>query len=1075
MKKHGLIGLTLLVSVAAGAQESPLWVRQCAISPKGDKIAFTYKGDLYVVGRDGGRASQLTSDRAYESSPIWSPDGKSIVFTSTREGSPDIFITSAEGGKPRRLTTFPGSETPLAALEGGKVVFRGNISVDAVYGGFPGGQQLYVIDEKGGRPEMVSSLQAMSLSVGKDGKVLYEDYKGYEDPLRKHHTSAVTRDIWLYTPPKGNERGFSISPEGSFKKVSTYVGEDRNPVFAADGDTYYFLSEADGKTSNVYKASLSKPGAMTQLTFETKNPVRSLSVATDGTIAYSYNGELYTLKEGGKPVKVEISVARDEPEREKSKSSYSTGATSMAVSPNGKEIALVIRGDVFVTSVEYNTTNRITDTPEQERNVSFSEDGRTLYYSSERDGNWGVYRTSLTEKDDKYFTYAFKMKEELFSERGETSFLPKVSPDGKWVAYLRDRTELVVKPAKGGKVKSLMKGVNYSYSDGDMDFEWSPDSERILYTSQANGGWNNPDVAVVDIESGDVTNLTQSGYSDGNFKWALNGLAMTWETDKNGYRSHGSWGAESDIYAMFFNGKTFSKFLRDKEGEEIVKMQLDTNEKKADKKEKKDSVATAKEKPDFEHVADRQVRLTRSSNSYGDHYLSEDGSKLFYVTPLESGYGLCAMDMKTRSVNVVERNVYGSIIPSKDGKDIFIFSSNSIKKLPVAGGSSKTISYSGDYEYKPAAEREYIFNHVWKQVKEKFYDPDIHGIDWEYYKENYSRFLPYINNNYDFADMLSEMLGELNGSHTGARYYAPSGVRPLGRLGLIYDKDYEGDGLLIKEVLPDGPVNLADSEVKEGDIVKAINGKQIKAGEDWFPIFTGIAGKKTMVTIRKGHKDVEIFVTPSTSESDLLYKRWVRRNEETVKKLSGGKIGYVHVQGMNSESFREVYSKALGKYRTCDALIVDTRHNGGGWLHDDLATFLNGKAYIKFTPRGQYVGTEPYNKWTKPSCVLVCEDNYSDASGFPYVYKTLGIGKVIGAPVAGTMTAVWWENQIDASLVFGIPQVGSLGLKEGRYLENMQLEPDILVYNAPEEVLMGKDAQLEAAVREMLKETGNGE
>ena len=189
-----------------------------------------------------------------------------------------------------------------------------------------------------------------------------------------------------------------------------------------------------------------------------------------------------------------------------------------------------------------------------------------------------------------------------------------------------------------------------------------------------------------------------------------------------------------------------------------------------------------------------------------------------------------------------------------------------------------------------------------------------------------------------------------------------------------------------------------------------------------------------------------------------------------VKKLSGGRIGYVHVEGMDSPSFRRVFSEMLGKYRTCEAIIVDTRHNGGGWLHDDLVTLLSGKEYVRFEPRGQYIGSDPFTKWTKPSCVLIGEDNYSDACGFPYAYKALGIGKLIGAPVPGTMTAVWWETQIDPSLVFGIPQVGVTAVKEGRYLENMQIEPDILVYNDPASVLRGEDKQLEAAVAEMLKE-----
>ena len=356
-------------------------------------------------------------------------------------------------------------------------------------------------------------------------------------------------------------------------------------------------------------------------------------------------------------------------------------------------------------------------------------------------------------------------------------------------------------------------------------------------------------------------------------------------------------------------------------------------------------------------------------------------------------------------------------------------------------------------------------------MDEKFYDKNIHGLDWAAMKANYEQFLPYITNNYDFQDLLSEMLGELNGSHTGARYRAPAQVN-VGYLGVLFDMQYKGKGLSIAEILPGSVLALADPEIKAGDIILAIDGKPIEEGTQWYDAFLNKVGERVLLKIKKNKPkaEVELFVTPVRSEAEGLYKRWVRRREEMVQKLSNGRVGYVHVEGMDSQSFREVFSNALGKYRNCEALIVDTRHNGGGWLHDDLATFLGGKAYIEFRPRGQYIGTEPYDKWTKPSCVLIGEDNYSDACGFPYVYRALGLGKLIGAPVPGTMTAVWWEYQIDPTLVFGIPQVTSWGLAENRPLENLQIEPDILVYNTPETMLKGQDLQLEAAVKEMLSQ-----
>ena len=718
--------------------------------------------------------------------------------------------------------------------------------------------------------------------------------------------------------------------------------------------------------------------------------------------------------------------------------------------------------------MDYSTTRRITDTPEQERNLSFSEDGRTLYYSSERNGHWGIWRTTLTDKKDKYFTYAREMKEEQFSDSDETCFQPVVSPDGKYVAYLRDRTEIVVKPAKGGPAKSLLKGANYSYSDGDQYFAWSPDSRYLLTQYMGDGRWNNTDVALIDVESGDLTDLTESGYSDGSFRWALGGKAMTWESDKNGYRSHGSWGAEDDIYIMFFDTEAMTKMNQDKEDRYIAGLRDSKKKDEADTTKKKDK-KPEKLKLNLEGRENRIVRLTRSSALLGDHYLTEDGKTLFYVTPLESGYGLCKMDIEKGDIKVVQRGVRGEIVPSKDGEYLFIFSRGTVTRLSILGGDSKSISYSGDYTYRPAAERDYIFSHTWKQVSEKFFDETIHGIDWAGYRDNYKRFLPYINNNFDFTELLSEMLGELNGSHTGARYYGGRG-EAMSYLGVIFDPWYDGDGLRIAEVLPDGVLQLADPEIKAGDIVEAIDGHEIKAGQQWRKYLAGKAGKKTMIKVSKGgKKPVELFVEPSSSDKTLMYRRWVAQREKKVFEQTGGKVGYVHVEGMDSPSFREVYSKALGKYRNCESLIVDTRHNGGGWLHDDLATFLSGKLYAKYEPRGQYIGPEPFNKWYKPSCVLVCEDNYSDASAFPYVYKTLGLGKLVGAPVPGPMTAVWWETQVNPDIVFGIPQVGTLGLKENRYLEGLQIEPDVLIYNDPAAVLGGKDQQLEKAVSEMMK------
>ena len=563
----------------------------------------------------------------------------------------------------------------------------------------------------------------------------------------------------------------------------------------------------------------------------------------------------------------------------------------------------------------------------------------------------------------------------------------------------------------------------------------------------------------------------------------LDGKAMIWESDRAGYRSHGSWGAESDVYIMFFDLEAYERFRLSKEEFALVKEKEDKekekdkqNDKKKDKKEKseKDKEVTPLTF-DLENCRDRIIRLTVNSSHLGDAVLSPDGDKLYYQASFEDGADLWVHDLKEQKTELLLKDIgYGSMTYNKENKQLFLCSNGGIKKIDIEKNKTDNVSFEAIFNYRPYEEREYIFNHVWQQVLDKFYVADLHGTDWKFYRESYARFLPHINNNYDFQEMLSELLGELNGSHTGARYYAPGATLSTACLGVFFDNSYEGDGLKIQEIIAKGPFAVKKTDVTAGCIIEKIDGEPILKDTDYYPMLEGKAGKNVQLSIYnpQNGKRFPVTIKPiSTGEqNELLYKRWVKKNEKMVETLSGGRIAYVHVKGMDSPSFRNVYSELLSdRNRNKEAVIVDTRHNGGGWLHDDLATLLSGKEYQRFVPRGQYIGSDPFNKWLKPSCVMICEDNYSNAHGFPWVYKELKIGKLIGAPVPGTMTAVWWERQIDPTIVFGIPQVGCMDMR-GQYMENKQLEPDIKVYNSPEKSLKGEDKQLAAAVKEMLKE-----
>jgi len=1079
-KKRLTLVVALMMTLGAIAQVNPLWMRFCAISPDGQTIAFSYMGDIFTVPSQGGTAHQLTSNAAYDAYPVWSPDGQGIAFASAREGSLDVYVVNRHGGTPKRLTTDSGNETPLCYLDNGTVLFEATNmptaqSILFASYSFP---QVYQVSTDGGRARLFSTLPMQDLSINARGDILYHDIKGYEDPFRKHHTSSITRDIWL-------------DRNGQFTKLTTFNGEDRTPRWAPDGNSYYYLSEQDG-TFNVYKSTIG--GQAVQLTHHKDNPVRFLTVASNGLLCYGYNGEIYTLREGQEPQRVNITIAADRNDKELIRQIKSSGATAISVSPSGKEVAFVMHGDVYVTAVDYKTTKQVTNTPEQERTIDFSPDGRSIVYDSERGGMWQIYQTTIKNKDEKLFTYATDLVEEQLTNTGHTSLQPQYSPDGKSVAFLKDRCTLSAVDVKSKAVRTLMDGKYiYSYSDGDVWFEWSPDSRWLLSSYIGTGGWNSQDVALVSASGNqEVHNLTESGYNEGNAKWVLGGKAITFTSDRAGFRSHGSWGSEDDVYIMFLDLDAYERFKMTKEekvlleeAEKEKKKEADSQQadkdKKAKKKNDKKKKGTEADKPavpalqfDLENCRDRVVRLTVNSSRLGDAVLSNGGDTLYYQAAFEGGMDLWKHDLRENKTEIVLKDIgEGEMMADKGGKNLFLCTRGGIKKIDLAKGKPEAVNFEANFNYRPQDEREYIFNHIWQQVKDKFYVDNLHGVDWEGYRENYKRFLPHINNNYDFRDMLSEMLGELNGSHTGARYNPEGASLKTAALGLFLDDTYQGDGLRVEEVIKRGPFDVKKTGVTAGCIIEKIDGNAIKAGEDYNWMLDGKAGKPIRVSVfnpTTGKRfDVNIKAISKGAQQELLYKRWVDRNRALVDSLSGGQLAYVHVKEMNSESFRTVYRELLSdKNRNRKAVIVDERHNGGGWLHDDLCTLLGGRQYQSFVPHGQYVGADPFNKWTKPSCVLMCEDDYSNGHGFPFVYKELGIGKLIGTPVPGTMTAVWWETLIDRSMIFGIPQVGCVDMR-GNYCENTPLLPDVEVYNTPEDYITGHDRQLERAVQEMLK------
>ena len=1076
------LGLTTLTGNAA----SPLWMRDVQISPDGTEIAFCYKGDIYKVSAGGGTAIQLTTQPSYECTPIWSPDSKQIAFASDRNGNFDIFVMPATGGTAQRLTTHSSSELPSAFTPDGKyILFSASIQDPSQSALFPttAMTELYKVPVNGGRTEQVLGTPAEAVCYAPSGEFfLYQDRKGFEDEWRKHHTSSITRDIWLYD-----------TKTGKHTNLTNHAGEDRNPVLSPDGKSVYLLSERKG-SFNVYSFPLDNAQDLKAVTSFKTHPVRFLSMSHGGTLCYAYDGEIYTQKDNATPQKINIDIVRDDQDKI-ADLTFTNGATSGTVSPDGKQIAFIVRGEVFVTSTDYATTKQITHTPAREAGLTFAPDNRTLAYASERNGNWQLFLAKIARKEEANFPNATIIEEEVLlpSATVERAY-PQFSPDGKELAFIEERNRLMVINLDTKKVRQITDGSTWFSTDGNFDYQWSPDGK--WFTLEFIGNRHDPysDIGLVSAKGDSpITNLTNSGYMSGSPRWVLDGNAILFTTERYGMRAHASWGSQNDAMLVFLNQDAFDKFRLSKEDYELQKelekeQQKDKEKASIDpKKDKKKDPQTDTEKKDeiknilveLNGLEDRIIRLTPNSSNLGSTIISKDGETLYYLSAFEGGFDLWKMDLRKKETKLLHKMNAGwaSMDMDKDGKSLFVLGGNTMQKMDLSGETLKPINYKAEMKMDLAAEREYMFDHVYKQQQKRFYNTNMHGVNWDTMSAAYRKFLPHINNNYDFAELLSEWLGELNVSHTGGRFSPSISGDATASLGVLTDWNYKGKGASIMEVIEKGPFDHARSKVKAGTIIEKINGQEITPETDYHTLLNDKANKKTLVSLynpQSGERWEEVVIPIGNGIlNNLLYKRWVKQRAADVDKWSDGRLGYVHIQSMGDDSFRSVYSDILGKYNNREGIVIDTRFNGGGRLHEDIEVLFSGKKYFTQVVRGREACDMPSRRWNKPSIMLTCEANYSNAHGTPWVYSHQKLGKLVGMPVPGTMTSVSWERLQDPSLVFGIPVIG-YRLPDGSYLENTQLEPDIKVANSPETIVKGEDTQLKTAVEELLKELPAG-
>ena len=1040
--------------------EPILGAKHPSLSPDGKTICFSYLGDLWKVPAEGGVATRLTVHEGHESTSCWSPDGTSIAFTSSREFSSDVFVIRTDGGAPKQLTFNSTPDFVRGWSDDGKwIVFDSRREVNSpLREGV-----IYRVSVDGGEPERVVDCTGSHGALSPDGKTL-AFVRGVTAWWRKVYRGSCDNDIWL-----------KLLDGSPAKRLTEFDGKDTDPMWSPDGGSIYFLSDRDGVTDVWVMPQTG--GEAKKVSKFSSDGAAFASMARDGSrIACYLDGYIHTVNPTtGETKKIDIFATSDVKENTIEPKTYTSKASEIALSPDGKQIAFVVRGEIFAMKRVGGRAMQLTQTAARESAVTWSPDSKKLLFCSDRDGTTDIFVMESTDKDEPALARSRRRKTTPLATSDAEERSPRWSPDGKNIAYLKDRGHLWVMRADGTGKRELLKGPHIG------SIAWSPDS-RWLALQRTSGYWIS-DVCVVSVRSGSVHDITRQASSDHGPVWSDDGRKLFFASNRAGDIE--SWG-EHDIWQVFLTKESHEDFLlRRKEYREDL-----PDEDQEDILSSNIGERAGRLRIDFDGIDRRAMRLTTLGGSEWNLAVSHDGRKLAFSTGAIGKGEVCMVNEFGQKLRKITQTGAHNIIWGPEDERLYVLGSNGViiaariedKGTRKEKFTTRNVPYSAKMEIDHEAERRQMFLEAWRGLNTHFYDADFHGVDWEGIRDKYLPFLDSIQTHEDFLTLLVQMAGELKASHLGAW---GGGARKwdieyeTGYLGLDFDVNWEGAGLKVKRVIENGPCDKPGSKVQVGEIVVKIDGDQVGGDINLSSVLKSKAWKKVDLKIAKKPEGKTRTVTVKATTWWGLYtdtyKMWVASRRELVEELSDDRIGYIHIQGMNMRSFRSFLRELMVDVYDKEALIVDVRYNGGGHTHDRLLSVLGRPTYFYLEDRaGAIREYQPKFHWGKPAVTLTNEYSFSDAEIFPFSFRKLGIGKLIGVPTGGGVIGTGGVRLLDGTW-FRLPSSGCFTL-EGETLENMGIEPDIYIENPPEQDFSEtSDAQLEMAVEELLKQLSEKE
>lgn len=1019
------------------------------------EIVFSYAGDLYKVSINGGEAKRLTSHIGYEMFPKFSPDGNSIAFTGQYDGNTEVYTIPSAGGEPLRITyTATNSRDDIGdrmgpnnivmgwTPDGQDIVYRNRIG-----DGFVG--RLYQVNNVGGLSKVIPLPEGGFCSYSPDGKKLAYNRVMREFRTWKYYKGGMADDIWIYDPAAK-----------SVENITNNDAQDIMPMWI--GDDIYYISDRD-RIMNifVYNTKTKQTSKVTNFTeYDVKFPSHH-----GNTIVFENGGYIYKLDVADKqPVKVNITLASDNIYARSEVKNGEKYFTAASLSPDGERMVVTTRGEVFNIPVEKGVTKNITRSPgAHDRDAQWSPDGKYVAYISDATGETELYMqdatgsepVQLTKNNDTYIrTYVWSLdsKSIVYTDRKNRINLLDIAS--------KQKTTLLQDPA--GEPQGVV---------------FSPDSKWLTYSRMESNEFNV--VYVFNIAAKKEYAITDKWYESYSSVFSKDGkyLVFTSARDFNPMYGTKEWNhiyqASNGVYLALLSKDTPSPFL-----EKDAEVKTDSD-KKAEA-QKKDSTNTVK--IDFEGIGDRIIKLPVSAGYYWGFY--SDGAKVYYNK--QGGVGV--YDLKTQKEESVTDGATMSV-ENHDKKAIF-FKNRQLYVTSIPSGKMElkdpvnlsNMKITTDYPQEWAQ----IFDEAWRVYRDGFYVENMHGVDWKAIKQKYAALLPYVKNRLDLNYIIGEMIGELNCGHA---YVNPGEADRADRintglLGAEISRDKSGF-FKIEKILQGAswdkklhsPLTESGIEANVGDFIVAIDGVPTNSVKDMYSLLTGKAGVPTEISLNNKAQLAgarKIVISPLAEEYSLYRYEWVQNNLKKVEKASNGKIGYIYIPDMGPEGLNE-FARYFYPQLDKEGLIIDDRANGGGNVSPMILERLSREPYRLTMRRGSTrIGTVPDAVQVGPKVCLINKYSASDGDLFPWGFRALGLGKLIGTRTWGGIVGISGSMPFIDGTDIRVPFFTSYDAKTGQWIiENHGVDPDILIDNDPVKEWGGEDQQLDKAIEEVMKELKN--